>query len=81
MKNFSAVFLTFLLISLTIALVASNFTSSEAMTPNQATAGILIQQLTPLAQPETETSLTNGILIMGVVIVLIITLPLLFRKK
>lgn len=51
------------------------------MTLNQATAGMVIQQPTPLAQVVTETSLTNGILIMGLVIVLIITLPLLFRKK
>jgi hypothetical protein len=81
MKNYSIGLFTLLLILLTIALAATNFISSDALTANQVTGGMIIQQPTPLAQIETEIGLTDGILIMGIVIVLIITLPLVFRKN
>ncbi|NJN79269.1 MAG: hypothetical protein HC797_01655 [Anaerolineales bacterium] len=71
-----------LLITLTFALVASNFISADAFA-NQATAGMINQQAqpTPLAQLESEIGSTDGILVMGIVIVLIVTLPILFRKN
>ena len=71
-----------LLITLTLALVASNFISADAFA-NPATAGMLIQQPTPtpITQLDSEIGSTDGILVMGIVIVLIVTLPLLFRKK
>ena len=71
-----------LLITLTLALAASNFISAEAFTAS-ASAGVMIQQPTPTptAIPASEIGSTDGILAMGIVIVLIITLPILFRKK
>jgi hypothetical protein len=43
----------------------------------------MIQQPTPtpITQLESEIGSTDGILVMGIVIVLIVTLPILFRKK
>jgi hypothetical protein len=71
-----------LLITLTLALAASNFVSAEAFTAS-ASAGVMIQQPTPTPTtiPASEIGSTDGILVMGIVIVLIITLPILFRKK
>lgn len=43
-----------------------------------------VQSLQTTPTPQTDTSVigsTDGILIMGIVIVLIVTLPLLFRKR
>lgn len=71
-----------LLITLTLALAASNFISADAFA-SPTTAGMMIQlpTPTPIAQNESEIGSTDGILVMGIVIVLIVTLPLLFRKK
>jgi len=45
---------------------------------------VIIQQQvtpTPIAQDKSVIGSTNGILVMGIVIVAIVTLPLLFRKR
>ncbi|MBL8049929.1 MAG: hypothetical protein JNM46_01795 [Anaerolineales bacterium] len=82
MKSHTTGFVALLLITLTLGLAASNFISADAFAPH-ATAGLIIQQPTPTptAQLDSEIGSTDGILIMGIVIVLIVTLPILFRKK
>ncbi|HCB01419.1 MAG TPA: hypothetical protein DEP19_03460 [Anaerolineae bacterium] len=82
MKTYFVGLIALLLITLTLALAASNFISAEAFTVS-ASAGVMIQQptATPTALSDSEIGSTDGILIMGIVIVLIITLPILFRKK
>jgi uncharacterized membrane protein len=71
-----------LLIALTVGLVSSNFVYADGFTA-PASAGVMIQQPTPtpITQLESEIGSTDGILVMGIVIVLIVTLPILFRKK
>ena len=85
MKNYYSIgLITLLLITLIVALVATNFISADGITYNSATAGVMIAQQTtptPLLINTSEIGSTDGILVMGVVIVLIVTLPLLFRKK
>ncbi len=82
MKTHFLGLIALLLITLTIALAASNFIPAEAFTVS-ASAGVMIQQPTPTptAIPASEIGSTDGILVMGIVIVLIITLPILFRKS
>lgn len=71
-----------LLITLTVGLASSNFVYADTLTTS-ASAGVMIQQPTPtpITQFESEIGSTDGILVMGIVIVLIVTLPILFRKK
>ncbi|KXK14020.1 MAG: hypothetical protein UZ14_CFX002001360 [Chloroflexi bacterium OLB14] len=67
---------------LILALITSTFVSADGLS-NATTAGTMIQQptLIPTAQIDTEIGSTDGILIMGIVIMLIVTLPILLRKK
>jgi len=71
-----------LFFALVFALVLSNFDQPAASAQGSSSAAIYLQTTPP---PQTEdTSVigsTDGILVMGIVIVLIVTLPLLFRKK
>jgi len=71
-----------LLITLTVGLASSNFVYADTFTTS-ASAGVMIQQptSTPITQFESEIGSTDGILVMGIVIVLIVTLPILFRRK
>lgn len=71
-----------LLIGLVLALVMTNFNQSTVLA-GHANAGLLIQQAspTPSTTGSSEIGSTDGILVMGIVIVFIVTLPLLFRKK
>lgn len=71
-----------LLITLTVGLASSNFVYADGFTTS-ASSGVTIQQPTPtpITQLESEIGSTDGILVMGIVIVLIVTLPILFRKK
>ncbi len=82
MKKHSLELYALLLTTLLVALTASNFISADAFAAS-ANASMMLQQPTPAptAQLDSEIGSTNGILIMGIVIVLIITLPILFRKK
>jgi uncharacterized membrane protein len=82
MKTYFVGIIALLLITLTLALAASNFVSADTLTAS-ASAGVMIQQPTPTptAIPASEIGSTDGILVMGIVIVMIITLPILFRKK
>ena len=70
-----------LLSTLTIVLVLINFNPPVAFAKDTVTTAL--QQATPTPQVEdaSEIGSTDGILIMGVVIVLIVTLPLIFQKR
>lgn len=84
MKNYYSIgLITLLLITLIVGFVATNFISADALTTHSATAGMMAQQTTPtpLLLNTTEIGSTDGIFVMGIVIVLIVILPLLFRKK
>lgn len=69
-----------LLIALTLGFTAANFASAEAFTPS-VSDGVMTQPPTPTLPLKSEIGSTDGILIMGIVIVLIITLPVVFRKR
>ena len=75
-------FVVILIIGLVLALALTNFNQSIAL-DQYASAGMIIQQATPTptAEGTSEIGSTDGILVMGIVITLIVTLPLLFRKK
>jgi len=79
-KNIFSV-VTLLLGILTLLLVLGNF--SPPAVSAKDTALTALQQATPTPQLEdaSEIGSTDGILIMGVVIVLIVTLPLIFQKR
>ncbi len=69
----------FFIIVFALAFVYFNQPAASA----QGAAGLALQT-TPTPPAEEDVSVigsTDGILIMGIVIVLIVTLPLLFRKK
>jgi hypothetical protein len=81
-KHFFTV--TALLLGLLIALLAvTNFDPPVALARDKTASHALNQQATPAAQEggDSEIGSTDGILVMGVVIVLIVTLPLVFHKK
>ncbi len=69
-----------LIFLLAIVLGFANFHTSPAQAMQDAVSS---QQTTatPASQGISEIGSTSGILFMGVVIVLIVTLPLLFRKR
>lgn len=84
MKNYYSIgLITLLLILLIVGFIATNFISADALTYNPATAGMMAQQTTPTLSllNTSEIGSTDGIFVMGVVIVLTVILPLLFRKK
>jgi hypothetical protein len=75
--------LTLLVILLVASLILTSF-HQPAVLAQQTTAGLIRPQAatpTPVGQAASEIGSTDGILLMGVVIVLIVTLPLVFRKK
>ncbi|NOH04687.1 MAG: hypothetical protein HND47_23310 [Chloroflexi bacterium] len=71
-----------LLIALIGILALTNFSPSLASAPAAGTAP-LVQQVTPTPPggDPSEIGSTDGILLMGVVISVIVTLPLLLRKR
>lgn len=72
-----------LLTALILLLALTNFNTSAVSAEQLAGAAAGIRQTTtptPIVGEVSEIGSTNGILIMGVVIVLIVTLPLLFHK-
>jgi len=75
----SRALLSFLLVILFTLLATSNFAPSAFAAQNVEAS----QQETPTppAQDGSEIGSTDGILIMGVVIVLIVTVPVILRKK
>jgi hypothetical protein len=76
-------YLFYALVALVAILIATltilNFFPSYALTQHAAGA---LQQVTPTPPVDSsEIGSTDGILIMGFVIALIVTLPLIFRKQ
>lgn len=73
---------TLLFALLVFALAITNFNPPVAFAQNTDAASTLQQATaTPIAGQVSEIGSTDGILVMGIVIVLIVTLPLLLRKK
>ena len=75
--------ITILLGLLLVILVLPNFNPPAALAQGSIPHALAFQQLTPTPQAGdvSEIGSTDGILVMGFVIVLIVTLPLIFRKK
>ena len=74
--------ITFIFIALILALVITHFNQPSASALNADTAPISFQvTATPLADDASVIGSTDGILIMGIVIVLIVIVPLLLYKK
>ena len=73
---------TLLILTLVLTLVITNFSQPAAYAQNKD-AIITLQQATPtpLVQDKSEIGSTDGILIMGIVIVVIVLVPVLFRNK
>lgn len=74
--------LVFLVLIFALSAVA-NFNHPEASAKNISVAALSLQATTPTppAEDVSEVGSTDGIVIMGVVIVIIVTLPALFHKK
>ena len=70
----------FLLVILTLLLVMVNFNTPVAAANDMAFTALQEPTPTPVVDAS-EIGSTDGILIMGVVIVLIVTLPLIFKKR
>jgi hypothetical protein len=66
---------------LTAVLVLINFNPPVALAKNTVTAALQQTTPTPQVADVSEIGSTDGILIMGIVIVLIVTLPLIFNKR
>ncbi|NWF63585.1 MAG: hypothetical protein HXY38_04685 [Chloroflexi bacterium] len=68
---------------LVFVFAALNFSAPSARALHALAGSAVIQQATPSPQVTnvSEIGSTDGIMIMGIVIVLIITLPLIFRKR
>ncbi|MBC7876057.1 MAG: hypothetical protein H7Y59_02710 [Anaerolineales bacterium] len=82
MKTSHVFAITLLCIALVIAFVTATFNRSPASALNTSESSIFLQTTpTPAQEDLSEIGSTDGILIMGIVIVLIVTLPLLFYKK
>jgi hypothetical protein len=65
-----------------LALVLPNFNQTAVAAQSTIAASSSLQSTpTPQAEDVSVIGSTDGILIMGIVIVLIVTLPLLFHKK
>jgi hypothetical protein len=74
---------TILLGILTLFLVLTNFAPPAAFAKDTGSNLIMLQQATlaPQIGETSEIGSTEGILVMGVVIVLIVTVPLFFHKR
>lgn len=82
--NKSFVVITLLLVTLLLMLTMINFNPPAVLAQNALSTEMTLQQ-TPstlsILQDGSEIGSTDGILIMGIVIVLIVTLPLIFQKR
>lgn len=83
MKTKYIIWIASLFIALVIALMATAFDQPIVSAQNQGAASIsLLATSTPAAEGVSEIGSTDGIFIMGVVIVLIVAIPvLIYRKK
>jgi len=83
MKTAHVFGITLIFITLIFAFASANFDPSKVTTHNLSAASLSMQIVppTPLAQDASEVGSTDGIVIMGVIIVIIVTVPVLFRRK
>lgn len=82
MRPHNAFFVSlFFLTTLLLVLTAFNFSQPQANALLDAVPALQQSTPTPLPQNTSEIGSTDGILIMGVVIVLIVTLPLFLHKR
>jgi uncharacterized ion transporter superfamily protein YfcC len=74
--------LLFILLVFLLA-VGANFDHHTASAQNLSAASFPLQNPTPtpIAGDHSEVGSTDGIVIMGVVLVIVVTVPLLFRRK
>ena len=82
--NKALVVITLLLIALLLMLTAINFNPPAVLAQSALANEMTLQQTpspTPIQEGGSEIGSTDGILIMGIVIVLIVTLPLIFHKR
>jgi hypothetical protein len=70
-------------ITLVFVLASVNFDRPEVSAKNLSASSLSMQiaTLTPPAKDVSEVGSTDGIVVMGVVIVIIVTLPVLLHKK
>jgi len=70
-------------LTLVFVLASTNFGQPEAAAKNLGTASLSAQVPTPTQSGEdlSEVGSTDGIVVMGFVLVAIVTLPLLFHRK
>ena len=82
--NQTLVVITLLLIALLLMLTAINFNPPSVLAQSALANEMTLQQTpppSPVQEDGSEIGSTDGILIMGIVIVLIVTLPLIFHKR
>jgi len=82
MKTKSMIWIASLFIALVIALAVVTFDPPVVSAQNMGAASISLQTTpTPAAEGVSEIGSTDGIFIMGAVIVLIVIMPVLFYRK
>ena len=72
-----------LILSLTLALLSAALTSPAPVLPLPVLSGATLQQATPTppAKDHSEIGSTDGIVLMGGIIVLIVFIPILINRK
>ncbi|MDO9301156.1 MAG: hypothetical protein Q7T89_07225 [Anaerolineales bacterium] len=70
-------------IVLVFVFASENFNQPEASAKNLSAASLSMQiaTSTPPAEDRSEVGSTDGIVIMGFVLVIVVTVPILFRRK
>ncbi len=83
MKTLYIFGITLVFITLVFVFASANFNHPEAPAKNLSAASLSVQNTTstPPAKGVSEVGSTDGIVIMGVVLVVVVTLPVLFRRK
>jgi preprotein translocase subunit SecG len=82
MKTKNMIWIASLFIALVIALVVTTFDQPIVSAQNLGAASISLQTTpTPAAEGVSVIGSTDGIFIMGVIIVLIVIIPVLFHRK
>jgi hypothetical protein len=76
--------ISLIFITLIFLLASANFSEAGVSAHNLGAASLSARQVvtpSPAAGGESEIGSTDGIVIMGVVLVVIVTMPILFRRK
>jgi hypothetical protein len=78
-KRITGILLLLVIFSFSLAL--SNCSQPTTSTRNPGVAALYVQFTPPPPEDKSEIGSTDGILIMGIVIVVITSLPILFHKR